>query len=143
MIAKTAIHVTSRWIAQLSIYCATILTIPFATTNGTKFKGVRDGFKNACERAGLSDLHLHDLRHTFASHWVMGGGDLYLLKEILGHKSIVMTQRYAHLSPEFKKSAVNLLDKIFAHAPQVRETYSELVPSLVPVTPASPNAPSA
>jgi integrase/recombinase XerD len=63
----------------------------FATANGTKFKGVRDGFKNACNRAGLSDLHFHDLRHTFASQWVMAGGDLYLLKEILGHKSIVMT----------------------------------------------------
>jgi integrase len=35
----------------------------------------------------------HDLRHTFASHWVMGGGDIFKLQKILGHKSMVMTQR--------------------------------------------------
>jgi len=41
----------------------------------------------------------HDLRHTFASHWMMGGGDLFRLQKVLGHKSTEMTQRYAHLSP--------------------------------------------
>jgi integrase len=85
----------------------------FANAHGGKFKGIREGFKNARDRAGLVDLRAHDLRHTFASQWVMAGGDLYLLKEILGHKSILMTQRYSHLSPQFTRSAVNLLDKIF------------------------------
>lgn len=42
----------------------------------------------------------HDLRHTFASHWVLNGGDIFRLQKILGHKSITMTQRYAHLAPE-------------------------------------------
>jgi integrase len=41
----------------------------------------------------------HDLRHTFASHWVMNGGDIFKLQKILGHKSMAMTQRYAHLAP--------------------------------------------
>lgn len=41
----------------------------------------------------------HDLRHTFASFWVMNGGDLYKLQKILGHKSTKMTERYSHLSP--------------------------------------------
>jgi len=41
----------------------------------------------------------HDLRHTFASHFMMGGGDIYRLQRILGHKSIIMTERYSHLSP--------------------------------------------
>jgi site-specific recombinase XerC len=41
----------------------------------------------------------HDLRHTFASHWVMGGGDVFKLQKILGHKDIKMTMRYAHLAP--------------------------------------------
>lgn len=41
----------------------------------------------------------HGLRHTFASHWVMRGGDLFKLQKILGHKSVQMTLRYAHLAP--------------------------------------------
>ena len=41
----------------------------------------------------------HSLRHTFASHWVMAGGGLYKLRSILGHKSITLTERYAHLQP--------------------------------------------
>lgn len=41
----------------------------------------------------------HDLRHTFASHWVMNGGDFYKLKEIMGHKDYAVTQRYSHFSP--------------------------------------------
>ncbi|MFC1611269.1 tyrosine-type recombinase/integrase [Myxococcota bacterium] len=42
----------------------------------------------------------HDTRHTFASHWMMSGGDIFKLQKILGHKSMQMTQRYAHLAPE-------------------------------------------
>lgn len=44
-------------------------------------------------------IRFHDLRHTFASHWVMDGGDIFKLQKILGHKSMVMTERYAHLAP--------------------------------------------
>lgn len=40
------------------------------------------------------------LRHTFASHWVMNGGDLFKLQKILGHKNVQMTMRYAHLAPD-------------------------------------------
>jgi site-specific recombinase XerD len=42
----------------------------------------------------------HSLRHTFASHWAMKGGDLFKLQKILGHKSVAMTMRYAHLTPQ-------------------------------------------
>lgn len=45
-------------------------------------------------------VRFHDLRHTFASHWVMKGGDLFKLQKILGHQSVQMTMRYAHLAPE-------------------------------------------
>ena len=44
-------------------------------------------------------ITFHGLRHTFASHWMMDGGDLYKLQKILGHKSPQMTMRYAHLAP--------------------------------------------
>ncbi|MBX3034898.1 MAG: site-specific integrase [Bdellovibrionaceae bacterium] len=66
-------------------------------------------FKRVLQRAGFDNILwngrrkgyivFHDLRHTFASHWVMGGGDIFKLKEILGHASIDMTMRYAHLAP--------------------------------------------
>jgi len=64
--------------------------------------GVRVPFKQAAKRAGLSPaLRFHDLRHTFASHWVLDGGDIFRLSKILGHSSVVITQKtYAHLAPE-------------------------------------------
>jgi integrase len=45
-------------------------------------------------------IRFHDLRHTFASHWVMNSGDIFKLQKILGHKSVTMTMRYAHLAPD-------------------------------------------
>ncbi len=45
-------------------------------------------------------ITFHDLRHTFSSHWMMRGGDIFRLQKVLGHKSPQMTQRYAHLSPD-------------------------------------------
>ena len=58
------------------------------------------GFPKA-ERNGKIRRYVtfHDLRHTFASSWVANGGDIFKLQKILGHKSIQMTQRYAHLAP--------------------------------------------
>jgi integrase len=47
-----------------------------------------------------SYMVFHGLRHTFASHWVMKGGDIFKLQRILRHQSIQMTMRYAHLAPD-------------------------------------------
>jgi integrase len=57
-------------------------------------------FKRCLERAGLTPVRFHDLRHTFASHWVMSRGDIFRLKKVLGHSDIKMTLRYAHLAPD-------------------------------------------
>ncbi|MEK6626508.1 MAG: site-specific integrase, partial [Bdellovibrionota bacterium] len=51
----------------------------------------------------------HDLRHTFASHFMMNGGNIYDLQKILGHSSLEMTQRYAHLAPEHLIKASNVV----------------------------------
>ncbi|MBI2377528.1 MAG: site-specific integrase [Deltaproteobacteria bacterium] len=48
----------------------------------------------------IRHITFHGLRHTFASHWMMEGGDIFRLQKILGHRNVQMTQRYAHLAPE-------------------------------------------
>ena len=61
-------------------------------------------FRNAVDGANIEDIRFHDLRHTFASHLVMNGVDLKTVQELLGHSSITMTMRYAHLAPEHASS---------------------------------------
>jgi len=64
-----------------------------------------------CREAGLRRVGWHVLRHTYASHLVMRGASLTEVKELLGHADIRTTMRYAHLSPQAKKAAVQLLDE--------------------------------
>ena len=64
------------------------------------------------KRANIKDFHFHDLRHTFASQLVMSEVDLTTVKELLGHKDIKMTLRYAHLAPEHKMEAISEFDII-------------------------------
>ena len=59
---------------------------------------VEGSFEDLLERAGIEDFRFHDLRHTFASWYMMNGGDLYELAKILGHSNIKMTERYAKLA---------------------------------------------
>ena len=51
-----------------------------------------------CKRAGLRSVQWHVLRHTAASHWVMRGASLKAVQDLLGHSTIQMTMRYAHLA---------------------------------------------
>ncbi len=64
-----------------------------------------------CTRAGLRRFHWHVPRHTFASHLVMRGAPLKAVQELMGHSTIEMTMRYAHLSPNVKRGVVRLLDE--------------------------------
>jgi len=66
-------------------------------------------FTAAVKRAGIVDLHLHDLRHTFASRLAMAGVDLLTIKELGGWKTLAMVLRYAHLSPDHKRAALGRL----------------------------------
>jgi integrase len=90
------------------------LDVPYVfcdPVSGSPCQDVRASFASACKRAGITDFHFHDLRHTFASHLVMAGIDITTVRELLGHKTLTMTLRYAHLAPSHKVSAVDILDR--------------------------------
>jgi integrase len=69
---------------------------------GKAYMDLKRGWQSALESASIQDMRFHDLRHTFASHFLMNGGDLNTLKEILGHKDITTTSRYLTITTEHK-----------------------------------------
>lgn len=76
---------------------------------GIKF---RESFNAAKNRAGLPDIHMHDLRHTAASHLIMSGVDIRTLADILGHRTLQMVQRYTHLLHDHKLAAIDKIDSL-------------------------------
>lgn len=66
-------------------------------------------FNSALKKAKIENCTIHDLRHTFASHLALKGIDIYTISQLMGHSDIKMTQRYAHLAPNHKKIAVNMI----------------------------------
>ena len=75
--------------------------------NGRKLGDFKRSFHTACRNAGLKDMHIHDLRHVFASKMVMNGTSLFITGELLGHRTTQMTKRYSHLVPDTLKKAVD------------------------------------
>jgi site-specific recombinase XerD len=69
----------------------------------------RDWFERSRDAAGVKDFRWHDLRHTFASRLAMAGVSLQTIQQLLGHATLAMTMRYAHLSPAHLLDAVNKL----------------------------------
>jgi len=86
----------------------------FDGATGKAYGNVKRSFNTACRRSGISDFHFHDLRHTFASLLVMAGVDLTTVKELMGHKTMVMTLRYSHLAPKHMANAVKILDDVLS-----------------------------
>lgn len=83
----------------------------FCKPDGRPYGGIKKAFQAAVKRAGLTDFRFHDLRHDFASWLTMKGCNEFTLMELMGHKTTTMTKRYSHLSPEFKRQAVAMLDE--------------------------------
>lgn len=84
----------------------------FCYKDGRPVKYLKATFTELCARVGIKDFRVHDLRHTCASWLVMAGVPLAEVRELLGHRSIAMTERYAHLSPDNVRRAVGVLDAV-------------------------------
>ncbi len=138
LVAKVCISVGARWseIEQISgsqfhggngNYRVTLTktkgkknrTIPISKSlynelpkkRGRLFSNCRKAFERAVDRSGIElpdGQCSHVLRHTFASHFMMNGGNILVLKEILGHADIKDTMRYAHFAPSHMDEAVKL-----------------------------------
>lgn len=91
----------------------------FIGLRGKPLQSVKKPFATALNKAGITNFKFHDLRHTFASHFVMCGGDLFTLKEILGHSSLKMVLRYAHLASAHKRKMLNNLNGKFSNVQNV------------------------
>ncbi len=91
----------------------------FTSRKGSPVSEVSNSFESVAKDIGLNNgvtdrrqkVTFHTLRHTFASWLVQDGIDLYVVKELLGHHSIQLTERYSHLQPDGPKKAVKLFDQ--------------------------------
>lgn len=86
----------------------------FKTSTGTQWErsAFYKHFGPACVRAGIDDFRPHDCRHTFASHLIQRGASLRAVADLLGHTSLSMVMRYAHLAPSHLESTVGLLGAV-------------------------------
>jgi len=83
------------------------LKIYFA--DNKKFNSCYSAFRSALKRSGIetpAGQSAHILRHTFASHFIMNGGNILTLQKILGHSSLNVTTRYAHLAPDYLQDSI-------------------------------------
>jgi integrase len=72
---------------------------------GHPLKDIKKGWKTICGRAGVPEVRIHDLRHTYASHLVSSGLSLSIVGKLLGHTQAATTQRYAHLADSSLRQA--------------------------------------
>lgn len=101
---------------------------------GRARKQISKSFPRAVNEAGLNDgiedrrqrVTFHTLRHTFASWLVMEGISLYDVKELLGHATLTMTERYAHLAPDRNKKAAATMEQVFRKK-EIRDTGNNVV----------------
>lgn len=113
-------------ILPLSVAALQVLgSLPLGSASEPVFAGVDAATlsvytKRVFKRLGIADASFHTLRHTAASWLVQQGVDLYAVGQILGHKTPRMTQRYAHLSPDYMAASVGKLDGVMGGVLSVR-----------------------
>ena len=88
---------------------ATALVFPDPT--GSRPLSIRNAFEKAIERAAIADFRFHDLRHTAASYLAMNGASLMEIAGVLGHKTLNMVKRYAHLPEAHTRGVVERMNR--------------------------------
>jgi integrase len=120
-------------ILPLSEFALRVLrSLPEGAGGDTVFAGVDAARLSVYTRRifhglGIPDASFHTLRHTAASWLVMEGVDLYAVGQILGRKTPRMTQRYAHLSPNYMAGAVSKLDGIMGGVLETPMNFDRLI----------------
>ncbi len=96
----------------------------FSKSDGTVYGRWDHAFQNACKLAGLKDFRFHDLRHTFGSYLGMQGENAFVIKKLMGHKTLAMTDRYTHINEPTLRSAV---DKVGGKVGEAADTELETI----------------
>jgi integrase len=109
-LSDDAVDVLTSWKAQSKETGPDSLIFPSPKT-GEVIGEPRRSWESVLRAAGIENFRWHDLRHTFASWLVMRGIDLNTVRELMGHADMKMTMRYAHLAPESKLNAVQVLNR--------------------------------
>jgi integrase/recombinase XerD len=97
---RSGLEVVSPWVIPSPDDCRTHMGVT-----------AHKGFDAACTRAKITDFRFHDLRHTFSSHFIMRGGDLKTLQDLLGHADMKMTMRYAHVLDQHKRDQMDKFEQ--------------------------------
>jgi integrase len=93
----------------------------FAHKDGRQQVAICTAFRVALKNVGIADFRIHDLRHICASWLVSAGQALQAVRDLLGHFTVTMTERYAHLAPENGRAAVAVLDSVSRNGHAERE----------------------
>src|SRR5215831_984384 len=91
--------------------CRLDTTLVFPERTGTRPMSIREAWKFTVQRAGITNFRFHDLRHSAASYLAMGGASLAEIAEVLGHKTLQMTKRYAHLHETHTRNVVQRMNQ--------------------------------
>ncbi len=102
------VRLLKEWRSNLRSIDGKRLVFPSPQT-GEKLTHIKRSWATLVKDAKLDDFRLHDCRHDFASRLVQAGVDLYQVRDLLGHSSIQLTERYAHLAPHKAREAVEVL----------------------------------
>lgn len=95
--------------------CSEIVWVFQNPKTGKPFRSIFNSWNTARREAGLLDLRIHDLRHSFASALVNQGVPIYDVQKLLGHQSVKTTERYSHLAPERLRASAGAASAFYQH----------------------------